>query len=32
MVANKNPRTASARPVHYEVVVNTTNMTKEEII
>ena len=32
MVANKNPRTASARPVHYEVVINTTNLTKDEII
>lgn len=32
MVANKNPKTASARPVHYEVVINTTNLTKEEII
>ena len=32
MVANKNPKTASARPVHYEVVINTSNMTKDEII
>jgi len=32
MVANKNPATASARPVHYEVVINTTNMTRDEII
>jgi hypothetical protein len=24
MVANKNPTTATALPVHYEVVVNTT--------
>jgi len=29
MVANKNPRMASARQVHYEVVINTTKMTKE---
>ena len=32
MVANKNPRTASARPVHYEIVINTTNLTKDQII
>jgi argonaute-like protein implicated in RNA metabolism and viral defense len=32
MVANKNPKMASARPVHYEVVINTTKMTKEQII
>jgi hypothetical protein len=24
MVANKNPRQATALPVHYEVVINTT--------
>ena len=32
MVANKNPRTASARPVHYEVVINTSKLTKDQII
>jgi hypothetical protein len=29
MVANKNPKAASARPVHYEVITNTTNLTKD---
>lgn len=32
MVANKNPKMASARPVHYQVVINTTNLTKDQII
>ncbi len=32
MIGNKNPRTASARPIHYEVVTNTTILTKEQII
>ena len=32
MVANKNPKNASAQPVHYEIVINTTNLKKEEII
>ena len=32
MVANKNPKGASARPVHYQVVTNTTLLTKEQII
>ena len=32
MVANKNPRAASARPVHYEVMINSTSMTRDQII
>jgi len=31
MVANNNPRTASALPVHYEVVHNTSMLSKDEI-
>lgn len=31
MVANKNPTKATALPVHYEVVVNTTQLSKEDI-
>lgn len=32
MVANKNPRMASALPVHYEVSYNSTKLLKDEII
>ena len=31
MVANKNPTKATALPVHYEVVINTTQLKKDEI-
>lgn len=31
MIANDNPKSATALPVHYTVVVNTTGMTKKEI-
>lgn len=31
MVANDNPKTACALPVHYSVITNTTNMNKREI-
>ena len=31
MIANNNPRTATAQPVHYSVVVNTMLLTKGEI-
>jgi aubergine-like protein len=31
MVANENPTSATAIPVHYQVVVNTTNLSKQEI-
>jgi hypothetical protein len=31
MVANNNPPSASALPVHYEVVYNTGKLSKEEI-
>jgi len=31
MVANDNPATATALPVHYEVAINTTQMTKDDI-
>jgi len=31
MIANDNPRTATAQPVHYSVVANTTGMTKTEV-
>jgi hypothetical protein len=31
MVANVNPATATALPVHFSVAENTTNLTKEEI-
>lgn len=29
LVANQNPRDFTAKPVHYEVVVNTTQLKKE---
>jgi len=29
MVANKNPKAASARPVHYDIVINTSTLSKE---
>ena len=31
MVANNNPPKATALPVHYEVVVNTTQLSREDI-
>ncbi len=31
MVSNDNPSMATALPVHYQVTMNTTDMTKEEI-
>jgi len=31
MISNQNPRTATAIPVHYKVVHNTSNMNKLEI-
>ena len=31
MVANDNPTSATAIPVHYQVAINTTNLTKQEI-
>ncbi len=31
MIANDNPKTATALPVHYHVVTNTTGMSKKEI-
>lgn len=31
MIANDNPKTATALPVHYQVVMNTTGMSKQEI-
>lgn len=31
MIANDNPKTATALPVHYKVIMNTTGMTKREI-
>lgn len=31
MVSNNNPKTASALPVHYSVVLNTTNLSKRDI-
>lgn len=31
MVANDNPKTATALPVHYKIVTNTTGMTKKEV-
>jgi len=31
MVANDNPKTATALPVHYTVTWNTTDLTKREI-
>ena len=31
MIANENPSTATALPVHYEVAMNTTELSKREI-
>ena len=31
MIANENPRTATASPVHYTIVSNTTGMSKQEV-
>lgn len=31
MVANENPTTATALPVHYEVAINSTQMSKDDI-
>jgi hypothetical protein len=31
MIANDNPRTATALPVHYTVAMNTTGMSKQEV-
>lgn len=31
MIANENPKTATASPVHYTIVSNTTGMTKQEV-
>jgi aubergine-like protein len=31
MISNDNPKTATAIPVHYHVITNTTSMTKAEI-
>jgi len=31
MIANDNPRSATALPVHYHVAMNTTGMSKNEI-
>ena len=31
LVSNENPNSACARPVHYQVVYNSTDFTKEEI-
>lgn len=31
MIANDNPKTATALPVHYHVAMNTTGMNKEQI-
>ena len=31
MVANENPGTATALPVHYQVAMNTTDLSKREI-
>jgi hypothetical protein len=31
MVPNENPSSACAKPVHYQVAVNTTDLSKEEI-
>ena len=32
MISNNNPTSATALPVHYSVVTNTTDMSKTEII
>ena len=31
MVSNDNPLSATARPVHYQVAMNTTDMNKNQI-
>ena len=31
MVANDNPKSATALPVHYQVISNTTGMSKKEV-
>jgi aubergine-like protein len=31
MIANDNPKTATALPVHYKVVMNTSGMNRKEI-
>jgi hypothetical protein len=31
MVPNENPSSACAKPVHYQVVANTTGLSKQEI-
>lgn len=31
MIANDNPKTATALPVHYTVAMNTTNLSKSEV-
>lgn len=31
MISNKNPAKFTAQPVHYEVIVNTTQLSKDEI-
>ena len=31
MIANNNPHTATAKPVHYQVVLNSLSLTKQEI-
>jgi hypothetical protein len=31
MIANDNPKTATALPVQYRVITNTTGLTKKEI-
>ena len=31
MISNNNPKTATALPVHYEIVHNSTNLSKIDI-
>jgi hypothetical protein len=31
MIANNNPSSATALPVHYKVVLNTTGLSRKEI-
>ena len=31
MIANENPKSATALPVHYQIITNTTGMTKREV-
>ena len=31
MIANDNPKSATALPVHYTVAMNTTGLTKREV-